>query len=198
MTPFTPSKSPLARGFVDQLKRTPIRTPRFLWHISYDCDYIDMSIAAQGLLCPPNYAVFAHANVTDFEFLYPCFLDAWDINHREKNIRAARFNAYSFWRIDTQLIDNEWYRDPNMAMDAKAYGTYAHYYLCSNKSVPSDALKLFKFDLQRYIDRKPFISGYAGVSSIRACKSDFDCLVPDRFVNEYIDWKRRKNDSRQG
>jgi hypothetical protein len=188
-TSFSSKINCLTDNFIGRLDQTPISTGRYLWHITYDSNYSNLSIAANGLVCPKNYAVFAHSNLYKFEYTYPYFLDTWDIffggNHPMK---GYEFSMYSFWRIDTLVAKVKWFQDPNMLEDAVGFSKPT-YYVCTNNNIPNKALKLFKFDLSRYSSQRTFITRGNGVASVRPYRNDFDSLVPDKSINEYIDWR---------
>lgn len=179
----------LTNNFMARLDQTPLKTSRYLWHITYDFHERNLSIAAHGLVCPNNYAVFAHSNLYKFEYTYPYFLDTWDIFFNGNYpMKGYEFSMYSYWRIDTRLAGVQWFQDPNMLRDDICMTKPSHY-VCTNNNIPSKALKLFKFDLSRYLSQRPFITRVDGVASIRPYRNDFDSLVADRSINDYIDWR---------
>jgi hypothetical protein len=182
------AKSVLKENFVGRLEQTPVKTNRFLWHIKYGSYQSDLRIAAHGLIRPENYAVFAHNNVFSFNISYPIFMDLWEVDLQ--TIRSSRqFSAYSFWRIDTFLANVDWFTDPNMKEDTEILGFDFNNYVCAIKDIPNYALKLFKFDRDRYITKRPFVTHINGVASVRPYKNDFDSLVPDDKLNSYIKWR---------
>jgi hypothetical protein len=182
------AKSVLMENFVGRLEQTPVKTNRFLWHIKYGSYQSDLRIAAHGLIRPENYAVFAHNNVFSFNITYPYFMDLWELD--VQTIRSSRqFSAYSFWRIDTFLANVDWFTDPNMKEDSGIFGFDFKNYVCAIKDIPNYALKLFKFDRDRYVTKRLFVTSSNGVASVRPYKNDFDSLVPDVKMNEYIKWR---------
>ena len=85
----------------------------------------------------------------------------------------------------------DWFIDPNMFDDVqsescKSEGFNYKNYVCSLNSIPSHALKLFKYDRDRYAYELPFITRGDGVVSVRPYKNDFDSLVPDTDINKYM------------
>ena len=184
------STSILTDNFIGRLEQKPVKTSRYLWHITYDYDDRDLTIAAYGLLCPENYAVFAHSNIFSFMQTYPYFLDFWDFEIQTIKL-CCQFSAYSFWRIDTRLANVDWFIDPNMVGDAKSEGFNYKNYVCSLNSIPNYALKLFKYDRDRFAYKRPFITRGDGVASIRPYRNDFDSLVPDAKMNNYIQWRNK-------
>jgi hypothetical protein len=186
---FSSKNSPLKTSFLGRLDQTPIKTSRYLWHITYDFHERNLSIAANGLVCPDNYAVFAHSNLYKFKYTFPYFLDIDDIFFGADDLmKGYEFSLYSFWRIDTRLANVAWFQDPNMLEDAIGFSKPS-YYVCTNNNIPNKALKLFKFDLSRYSSQRPFITSGDGVASVRPYRNDFDSLVSDRSINDYIDWR---------
>jgi hypothetical protein len=180
----------LTDNFIGRLEQKPVRTSRYLWHIKYDRYYSDLQIAAYGLLCPENYAVFAHSNVFSFMQTYPYFLDFWDFEIQTIDL-CCQFSAYSFWRIDTRLANVDWFIDPNMVDETHIDGFNCKNYVCSLNNIPNYALKLFKYDRDRYVTKRPFITRGNGVVSVRPYRNDFDSLVPDDKMNDYIQWRNK-------
>lgn len=184
------STSVLTDNFIGRLEQKPVRTSRYLWHITYEHHYRDLQIAAYGLLCPENYAVFAHSNVFSFNGTYPYFMDFWDFEIQILDL-CCQFSAYSFWRIDTHLANIDWFVDPNMMDETQIDGFNCKNYVCSLNNIPNYALKLFKYDRDRYVSKRPFITRGEGVASVRPYRNDFDSLVPDVEINNYIQWRRQ-------
>jgi hypothetical protein len=188
-------KSVLTDNFIGRLKQKPVKTSRYLWHIKYEHYDTDLQIAAFGLKCPKKYAVFAHSNIFNFKHTYPYFLDCWHFELDTIDF-ACQYSIYSFWRIDTHLANVDWFIDPNMFDDVqsescKSEGFNYKNYVCSLNSIPSHALKLFKYDRDRYAYELPFITRGDGVVSVRPYKNDFDSLVPDTDINKYIQWRNK-------
>jgi hypothetical protein len=169
-----------------------IRPSRFVWHVS--APYNDLSIAAYGLECPENNAVFAHNNLKSFDDMYPYFLDFWDIDFREISIDGIQFCQYSYWRIDTSKLNINWYVDPEMEGDCSisCINSNPRNFICTPNSIPTYALELFEFDYSLYKNRPPFLTRGDGIVSASPRRTDFDCLVPEKEgVNEYKDWRLR-------
>ena len=183
-------KSVLTDNFIGRLKQKPVQTSRYLWHIKYGHYDTDLQIAAFGLKCPKKYAVFAHSNIFNFQYTYPYFLDFWDFEIQTIDF-CYQFSIYSFWRIDTHLANVDWFIDPNMVGEAKSMGVSYQNYVCTLNNIPSYALKLFKYDRDRYAYKRPFITRGDGVVSARPYKNDFDSLVPDIKINKYIQWRNK-------
>ena len=183
-------KNVLTDNFIGRLEQKPVRTSRYLWHITYERHYRDLQIAAYGLLCPENYAVFAHSNVFSFNGTYPYFMDFWDFEIQTLDL-SCQFSAYSFWRIDTHLANVDWFVDPNMLDETQIDGFNCENYVCALNNIPNYALKLFKYDRDRYVSKRPFITRGEGVASVRPYRNDFDSLVPDAKMNNYIQWRNK-------
>ena len=180
----------LTQNFLDRVQKTPVQTSRYLWHIKYDSYNSDLKIAANGLLCPKNYAVFAHTHNFGFNDMYPYFMDFWDFDIQVLDLEC-QFSAYSFWRIDTNLANVDWFIDPNMKEDSELLGYNYKNYVCTLNSIPNYALKLFKYDRDRYVTKRPFITRGNGVASVRPYRNDIDSLVPDVEMNNYIQWRNQ-------
>jgi hypothetical protein len=181
-----------SRDFLKRLDKTAVKTSRYLWHITDNYPSLNWQIAVDGLICPRNYAVFAHNNVDEFADTFPYFL-YWDCFELEDRISSVHFRFYSFWRIDTRLADLVWYADPNMGIDEKALGLGKNSFVCALQSVPNYALKLFKHDPNRFVNRNPIICKSNGVTSVRGIETDFDSLRPHIKINSYIQHRAQKN-----
>ncbi len=182
------STSILSDNFISRLEQMPVQTSRYLWHIKYNHYNSDLRIAAHGLIRPDNYAVFAHNNIFNFDLMYPYFMDIWEFETQTLE-RCSQFSTYSFWRIDTRLANVDWYIDPNMFEDSKSGGFNYKNYVCALHNIPNYALKLFKYDRDRFVSKRPFITRNEGVASIRPYRNDFDSLIPDVNINNYIKWR---------
>lgn len=181
------STNSLTQNFLGRVQKTPVQTSRYLWHITYEHYDRDLEIAAYGLLCPENYAVFAHSNVFSFNKTYPYFMDVWEFDIEEIE-HSCQFSAYSFWRIDTRLANVDWFVDPNMMDETHIEGFNCKNYVCSLNNIPNYSLKLFKYNRDRYVSKRPIITRREGVASVRPYRNDFDSLVPDIEINNYIQW----------
>jgi hypothetical protein len=164
----------------------PVLHVRYLWHVNYNQHSCNWLIAKQGLVLPRNGAVFAHNALQTFEGMFPYFVDKHDCWFPNRRKDGARFDAYSFWRIDTQRCSFPWYADPGMQSDAEFLGLPAHHYLCTPNAIPPEALMLFGFNLDNYLFRNPRIIKREGSLHVRPVRSDFDTLVPNTEINNYI------------
>ena len=129
-----------------------IQTNRYLFHAAHpifregisewglltngnDYSKIPKGVYAHNLLSKPNYDWYP--------FIYPFEHDLT----LGKIYGDNPIRAYDYWRIDTQIIDNDWYVDnaarsdfaPFLGYDPKAM------YVYSNKDVSLRALTLFRF-----------------------------------------------------
>lgn len=154
-----------------------VKPDRFLWHVTWGHTSSDLSIAQIGLRKPKDYAVFAHNQLTDFNDMYPYFMDCWDFDNRLVRTEYSPFYNYSFWRIDTKIAKVPWYIDPYCA--SEPFIDQPLHYLCTPNPIPKEALKLFKFDLKCYVERTPYIHYSNGAAHISPIFSDFDTLKPN-------------------
>lgn len=170
-------------NFLNRLSKKPVITNRYLWHLKYNVHKSDLSVAANGLICSDNYAVFAHNCLNDFELLYPYLYD--------KKKYCLDLEDYSFWRIDTHLLNIEWFVDPNMKCDLSYYKYEAKptNYLCTLNNIPNTALKLFNFNRYRYKSKNNFVNINNGVANVYPYRNDYDSLVPNHEINKYIEWR---------
>ena len=182
-------ESKLTHNFRSRVNRTPVVTNRYIWHIGKLNDDTNYQIAAEGLTCYSNFAVFAHNNITCFDHTYPVFIDRnifWD------GPIFPLLENYSFWRIDTQVAQVDWFEHPNMQEEISVYGlsTKKASYVFSFNTIPNTALQLFHFDTKTYFKRKSFrVVSSNGVTSIVHTINDFATLLPVIHINNYIAWK---------
>jgi hypothetical protein len=170
------------------------KVSRFIWHITPYSDLINLSIAEVGLTCPENYFVFAHNNLKLFRDSYPYFLDSYEFDTSLPV--QSHFSRYSYWRIDTQLIDVEWNIDPYMVEDVSVYCSRqakAENFICTKSAIPAQALALFDFDYDRFVDRPTRLSFFEGGFSAAPCRNDFDTLVYNKTINHFKERLANKN-----
>jgi hypothetical protein len=165
-------KNPIAK-----LLGKEVKPERFLWHVKWAYRTSDLNIAQRGLLKPKDYAVFAHNGLTDFNDMYPYFMDCWELDWDQIKIKGSQFNYYSFWRIDTKIAKVPWYIDPYCATEP--FVEQPLHYLCTPNPIPKEALKLFRFDLNCYLKRTPYVHYSNGAAHISPIYSDFDTLKPN-------------------
>jgi hypothetical protein len=184
----------LTTNFRSRVKKEPIKTSRFLWHVTNNDCSTNLFIANYGLLCEDNYAVFAHQNVANFNDTYPFCIDSIDFNLNSMPFPGAEFLGYAFWRIDTYKLNQfDWFIDPNMEND---YTFYCNTnvinplnFVCTFNTIPNYALKLFTLDIERYNSKQSFVKFSEGVANCSPYKNDFDALAPEYKINNYIQWK---------
>jgi len=178
-------------SFLERLSPNPVKTARFLWHIYEKNRAKDLSIAAYGLICPPNYAVFAHNHCCSIFQTYPFMMDAF----LECLLGGVppNFSQYTFWRIDTQKLNLDWYFDPNLYSPSPSNLAKVDY-VCTPNNIPNTALKLFKFNEQRF-QESGFIREVNDVFSFTPFHSDFDVLIPDHNINSFIEWKNSSQEN---
>jgi len=183
-------------GFRDRLNRRAIKTTRYLWHVTDNNPEVNLSIASEGLICDKDYAVFAHNNVQDFNALFPyIFTSKLSWMGCEEHDKFNALLRFSFWRIDTSLVDGEWYVDPNMERDlhrVRGLKVTSSNFVCTLVNVPPAALKLFQIDFERFFCKKPTVAVRAGVTSVYMPRRDFDCLRLDRDVDRFLNWKKER------
>lgn len=178
-----------------------IKPARFVWHVKYNNKISDLNIANNGLLCPKNSGVYAHNKLRHFSDMYPWFIDTYDYIGTHWSIKGQEFLMFSFWRIDTSKLDLTWFVDPAMINDVYVYCdtrvTKANNFIFTPNPIPNYALKLFTVDLDRYLSEKSFIKYHQGTASVSPYRNDFDSLLPEYPINNYIDWiignKENKN-----
>jgi hypothetical protein len=126
-----------------------IKPARFVWHVTIPENR--GSIKRNGILKGHhNYAVFANNIIPAEESMmlfWPLPIDHYD----HWNLSLAEFYAlYDFWRIDTHTFDAEWRIDPSLAKDLSAYQLESkRHYICTRSNIPSDALRLFRYEGQQ-------------------------------------------------
>jgi len=129
-----------------------IQTHRYLYHVAHpifregilewgllaqgnDCSMIPEGVYAHNLVSKPSYEWYP--------FVYPFEQDeALGKMYGDNPIRA-----YDYWRIDTQISDNEWYIDYAARYDFAPFLGYdpKTMYVYTNKDVSLRALTLFRF-----------------------------------------------------
>lgn len=184
----------LTHNFRSRVSKQPIKTSRFLWHVTYNHRSTNLYIANNGLLCEDNYAVFAHQYVSNFNDTYPYCLDSNDFNFNSMPYPGTEFLGYAFWRIDTfKLNQFDWFIDPNMENDYTFYCNTSVIsplnFVCTLNTIPTYALKLFTIDIERYNSKQSFVKFSDGAANCSPYKNDFDALTPDYEINNYIKWK---------
>jgi hypothetical protein len=121
--------------------------------------------------------VWANNGMGNIHALWPVWMDSWGLSDSQGYLDL--FMQYDIWRIDTSLIDNPWYVDPNMADQFEGWDRRMEY-LYTDKGVHPRALTLFGF----YIDEEKYLCG----DSRRA---PF-CLVKQNRINDFIRYKWRR------
>jgi hypothetical protein len=87
--------------------------------------------------------VWANNQMKRITQLWPICYDSWGLNNIEY---LDMIKCADVWRIDTSLINNTWYLDPNLIYGAERSGNADDYLYCENTVHPR-ALKLFKFSV---------------------------------------------------
>jgi hypothetical protein len=129
-----------------------IQTHRYLYHVAHPIfreGILEWGLLAQGndsSMIPEG--VYAHNLVSKpsyewYPFVYPFEQDeALGKMYGDNPIRA-----YDYWRIDTQISDNEWYIDYAARYDFAPFLGYdpKTMYVYTNKDISLRALTLFRF-----------------------------------------------------
>lgn len=129
-----------------------VRTNRFVWHVTDKGNR--ESIGKNGLIPQKSETGRVYANNQEFDLMlfWPCPIDCFDADFRLYN--------YDFWQIDTERAGVDWFIDPNLELDYKAYNCLSKYhYLCTPLSIPKEALKLFFYHEYNLIDYLWYFDG---------------------------------------
>jgi hypothetical protein len=169
---------------------------RYVWHIK-PCDPSSaLSIAEQGLIGKKENLVFAHNNLRLLEDSYPYFIDCYDFMMYRDIKPKEFFSVYEYWRIDTSLLDFDWFIDPYMVEDISVYCSRfasVENFICTPNNIPPHALKLFNFVYSRYLDRPTRVQYFEGAVCASPCRNDFDTLVYNHQINGFINHLANKN-----
>jgi len=134
----------------------PIFPPRFVYHltrggkmgtISESRYYQRISIYLYGLygVDKGRGGVWANSDLNSLTLAYPFVFDGLE---RPQSELFKLIEEYDVWRIDTRMINNKWYIDPNMQdVDGWCDGRK---YLYTEISVPPTALKLFSIKIDYF------------------------------------------------
>ncbi len=134
------------------------RPNRYLYHVSYggtlnvneeNVLYKRLSIATEGI-CGKEKGlggVWANNQIKRVNHLWPICFDSWDCDSHESYLKMLY--KYDVWQIDTKLIDNIWYLDPNLIEGNDGSGDATDYLYCENTIHPR-ALKLYTFTINDY------------------------------------------------
>ena len=157
-----------------------IKPPRYVYHLdktggrfALNDDKVNckrVNIAKEGLYGPEKGHAGVWVNVyqgNPYRW-FPITLDLWDC----KDLKESRnlIGCYDVWRIDTTMIDNKWYIDPNM-FDFEVFDLSK--VLFTPAGVPGRALKLFHmhFNYEIMYKHQDFRIGE---------------LKPFKLINDYI------------
>ena len=138
----------------------PWNPSRYVWHISYGGTLIEnaeeklffhrLSYATEGIGGKDKGlgGVWVNNQMRRIHDLWPVWIDRiWDCYSDIDYLQLLY--SYDVWRIDTRLVDNPWYLDPNL-MEEREGSEFARDYLYCEKSIHPLALKLFTFKLDDY------------------------------------------------
>jgi len=160
-------------NLIGQMLELPQIIPaRYVWHVShqgYGCveggiNLEKFSIARRGILRDYNNygpAVFAHNKLVNLSSFYPFCIDgAFEWGSPSHDLTPSGwFQCCGFWRIDTSVLDCNWFIDPNMKDNTSVRFGWkkADNYICTPEDIPPYALKYFEFDMEAYISDLPRI-----------------------------------------
>ena len=142
-----------------------VKTSRYLYHLSYNDNIKDecclkrysfIKYGIQGIEFGKR-GVWANSELTRIGQMWPIPIDSfeWGFKRRYED----GYLEYDVWRIDTQKCLNKWLQDPIMDKEeASAYGIDYENYLFTLNTVPSSALRLYKFKPHRYFDENNKVS----------------------------------------
>lgn len=131
------------------------RPDRYLYHLSYrgikmeneeDLFLNRMSFVKEGI-CGIEWGlggVWANNQMKNINQLWPICFDSWGLDQNEYFQFIHKFDV---WRIDTSLINNTWYIDPNLIYEPFSRSGEAEDYLYCEHTVHPRALKLFTFSV---------------------------------------------------
>jgi hypothetical protein len=167
------------------------RPDRYLYHLSYggimkvDEEKVflkRLSIATEGICgIDKNLGgVWANNQIKRIKDLWPICFDSWDCHTSQEYLEMLY--QFDVWQIDTSLVDNRWYLDPNIINDVDLVGSgdASDYLYCENTVHPR-ALKLFTFSINDY---KFLYEDKRNVEFV---------LEPVEKINEFISYKWKKN-----
>ena len=163
-----------------------INPSRYLYHLTYrhcgsenDLMLDRMSYILNGIcgIDKGLYGVWANNQIGNINRLWPIAIDSWDCNTRFDFLKM--YYGFDVWRIDTSVIDNIWYVDPNLMHEH--WGGSPSDYLYTENSIHPRGLKLFTFLFNDY-------------RFLYEEKKDVEfSLVPEKKINDFIFSKWRSN-----
>lgn len=124
--------------------------------------YVRESISRNGLvLGKKEELVFANNGINDINFMFPLWLDkyAQDVYNPAKT-EMGWVSVYDFWRIDTKKCEGNWFVDPFMEKDLNLLeknelgSVVPANFVCTDKPIPVEALKLFRFNEAAYESKR--------------------------------------------
>lgn len=122
----------------------------FVWHLAPK--RLRKSIQEHGLLpeLSKHACIFVNNQSQDICLFFPFCIDFY-MDEIGKN---GHFGDFDYWRIDTRLVEADWYLDINMATGEKVLSPedWAYYagkvenFIATEQSIPPAALRLFVLD----------------------------------------------------
>jgi hypothetical protein len=165
------------------------RPNRYLYHLSYGGDfYTDkeslllkrLGFATEGI-CGIEKGlggVWANNQMRKVADLWPICFDIIDCWTKEESLKL--FYEFDIWRIDTTVINNVWYLDPNLIDDPYSRNGEARDYLYCENTVHPRALKLFTLSVNDY----RYLYEDGNIDEFK--------LNPVDKINDFIDFKWRE------
>jgi hypothetical protein len=158
---------------------TILRIEKHVWHVS--CRENDLSIGADGILTGKDGYVYANNQSHQLQDMWPIPIDKWDFQEAYE----LELTRYTWWRIDTEIIDFEWEIDPIMMKDKEFYTSLpATCYIRTKAVIDPNYLTPFRFN--RNIENEMVVQIESGVTSISSPSSGLELSI-DRTL---LDWMR--------
>jgi hypothetical protein len=157
----------------------------FVWHVSYVVN--DFHIALQGILPGKKDHVFANNHFHSLKKMWPIPMDSWDYMDETEDVYLT---YYTFWRIDTSILNCEWSIDENLDGESSLQGLlHRTKYIKTRSAIPASAILPFKYAHGEVPSMD--ISEHDGVISIGGLTQGLPLILDQ----ELVDWKewREKN-----
>jgi hypothetical protein len=161
------------------------RPDRYLYHLNFRGNKIEteddlflnrVSFVKEGI-CGVDWGlggVWANNQIRKINQLWPICYDSWGLNLHQYLKFIQEFDV---WQIDTSLINNTWYVDPNLIDEPFSRSGEAEDYLYCEYTIHPRALRLFTIfiDEKRCLENKEFNNEFK--------------LIPEKKINELIRYK---------
>jgi hypothetical protein len=151
----------------------------FVWHVSYVAN--DFHIAQYGILPGRKGHVFANNHFHSLKTMWPLPIDMWDYMDETE---AVYLTYYTFWRIDTSIVDCAWSIDENLDGEDSLLGLlHRTKYIKTKSSIPFSAILPFKYSHRQALAMS--VSGHTEVMTMEGLSQGLPLVVDQRLV----DWK---------